>query len=162
MEPTVAPDPAGLVSVEPMVRLASAAVDGVVHPSPVSEAVPNHQGGDDAACNKEPNQTTWQGPHYVHGRTVAARSPVRDAAAPMPIAQAVPPMTAMPTPAATLAHQLDRRGGSDFGRVRLGWGKWSGLYRHSAESYQAGECRNHRAHFSLHRGKVARMVRDND
>ena len=71
-------------------------------------------------------------------------------------------MTAMPTPAATLAHQLDRRGGSDFGRVRLGWGKWSGLYRHSAESYQAGECRNHRAHFSLHRGKVARMVRDND
>ena len=162
MEPTAAPDPAGLVSVHPMVRLANAAVDSVVHASAVSEAVPDHQVGDDAAGDKEPSQPTWQGPRYVHGRTVPAKSPIRVAAAPMPIAPAVPPMTAMPTPAATLAHQLDRRGGSDFGRVRLGWGKWSGLYRHSAESYQAGECRNHRAHFSLHRGKVARMVRDND
>ena len=67
MEPTVAPDPAGLVSVEPMVRLASAAVDGVVHPSPVSEAVPNHQGGDDAACDEQPSQPTWYRPRYVHG-----------------------------------------------------------------------------------------------
>ena len=38
-----------------------------------------------------------------------------------------------------------------------------GSYQRSGESYRAGEYRSsHRAHFSLHRGQGARMVRDND
>src|ERR1700724_1884007 len=40
---------------------------------------------------------------------------------------------------------------------------WPPRYQRSGESYRAGEYRSsHRAHFSLHRGQVARMVRDND
>ena len=41
----------------------------------------------------------------------------------------VPPMTAMPTPAAPLAGQFDRRSGTELGRARLGWGERGGLYR---------------------------------
>jgi hypothetical protein len=81
-----------------------------------------------------------------------AKSPVRVAATPMPVAPAVPPPAAVPTPPASLAHQLDRRGGAALGPGRFGWGDGSSLGRDGRESYQAGECGKDRAHFSLQRG----------
>jgi hypothetical protein len=65
----------------------------------------------------------------------------------------LPTRAAMPTPAASLAHQFDRRGGSDFGRARFGRRERGGLDRDGRQGYQAGKCRNHRAHFSLHKGQ---------
>ena len=47
----------------------------------------------------------------------------------MPIPPTVPPVGAVPTPAAALAHQFDRRSGAEFGRARLGWGERGGLCR---------------------------------
>jgi hypothetical protein len=81
-----------------------------------------------------------------------ARSPIPVAATPMPVTPAVPPPAAVRTPPASLAHQLDRRGGAELGPGRLGWGDGSSLGRDGSESYQAGECGKDRAHFSLQRG----------
>ena len=80
-----------------------------------------------------------------------ARSPIPVAATPMPVTPAVPPPAAVPTPPASLAHQLDRRGGAELGPGRLGSGDGSSLGRDGRESYQAGECGKDRAHFSLQR-----------
>ena len=57
------------------------------------------------------------------------KSPVRNAVTPMPIPPTVPPVGAVPTPAAALAHQFDRRCGAEFGRARLGWGERGGMCR---------------------------------
>ena len=70
----------------------------------------------------------------------------------MPVTPAVPPPAAVPTPPASLAHQLDRRGGAELGPGRLGSGDGSSLGRDGRESYQAGECGKDRAHLSLQRG----------
>ena len=56
-------------------------------------------------------------------------------------------------------------GSTSEGFLQQHFGKAGSYYCWAArgidERYQAGECRNYRAHFSLHRGQVARMVRGN-
>jgi len=104
------------------------AVHGVLYASAISHAVPAHPGGNCTARDEEPRQPSWYRPRHVHSRTVTAQSPIRIAATPMPVAPSVPPPAAMPTPAASLAHQLDGRDGAEFGWGSLGRGKWSGFY----------------------------------
>jgi hypothetical protein len=63
------PEVAGLIFIQLMVRFASAAaVDGVVHASPVSRAVPDQPRRYCTARNEEPSQPARQGPFPVHRR----------------------------------------------------------------------------------------------
>jgi hypothetical protein len=51
-----------------MIRLAKAAVDGVVHASALADAVSDQPARHCAGPDKEPGQTAWQGPCPVHCR----------------------------------------------------------------------------------------------
>jgi hypothetical protein len=61
----------------------------------------------------------------------------------------IPPVDAVPTPPASLAHQFDRRCGGEFNWGCLCRGERCGLCRDGRKGHQAGECRNDRVHFSL-------------
>ena len=56
----------GLSCTQWMLGVTYIAVDRVLHSSPVAKAVPDYQCGDGAARDKQPSQTAWQGPYYVH------------------------------------------------------------------------------------------------
>ena len=65
-----------------------------------------------------------------------AKSLIRIAVAPMPIAPAVAPVTAVPAPAASLADQPDRRWGAEFGGCRFRGRGRSALSRDAHQGYQ--------------------------
>src|SRR6266446_5233053 len=95
---------------------------------------------------------------YPTTQAATAQPAMKSHVRPLGIVQAqctVAPPAAVPTPPASLAHQLDRRGGAGLGPGRLGSGDGSSLGRDGRESYQAGECGKDRAHLSLQRGTGA-------
>jgi hypothetical protein len=79
----------------------------------------------------------------------------------MPIAPTIPPVDAVPTPPASLAHQFDRRCGAEFNRGCLCRGERAACAETDARATKPASVCNS-AHFSLHRGQVARMCATND
>jgi hypothetical protein len=76
-----------LAAIQPMIRLSSAAVDPVVHPSPVAKPVPGQPSGDCAGGDGEPSQTTRHRPCNLKAATPWRTHQIPVAASPISVSQ---------------------------------------------------------------------------
>lgn len=77
---------------------------------------------------------------------------VRNALTPVPVAQVVTPVLAVPAVAAIMCDQLDGWRGAELGRARLER-KGDGLSRDGGQSYSAHKNEDHGVQFFLKRGR---------